>query len=302
MISKACIFLPLLFSCLYAKGQNMDPIIYMDQNVPDTVAHVFAPGKLSTNAIEHSSPAFSPDGKTVFWAIMEMPSYQTILREMNFDGTKWSAPHSPSFGNSMANEVYPNFSTDGDTLYFSSDRSPGSTAPRTNTLWYAVRNSVGWSQAKVLDQRIYDNDIYASSSSKTGNRYFTRGLQGSSDWNIYKADSRGDISPIASHINTAGYEDGPFIAPDESYLIFESDRPTGVEGNIDLYIAFRRKDGTWGEPMNMGPRINTASAERFARVSPDGKYLFFGRNIGQGFDIYWISANIIADLKSNAIK
>jgi hypothetical protein len=54
--------------------------------------------------------------------------------------------------------------------------------------------------------------------------------------------------------------------------------------------------------MNMGPRINTASAERFARVSPDGKYLFFGRNIGQGFDIYWISANIIADLKSNAIK
>jgi hypothetical protein len=85
-------------------------------------------------------------------------------------------------------------------------------------------------------------------------------------------------------------------------LIFESDRPTGIEGNIDLYISFRKKDETWTEPMNMGPKENSASAERFAKVSPDGKYLFFGRNTGKGFDIYWIHAGIIDGLKKQTIK
>ncbi len=85
-------------------------------------------------------------------------------------------------------------------------------------------------------------------------------------------------------------------------MIFESDRPTGIEGNIDLYISFRKKDRTWTEPVSMGSKINSASAERFAKVSPDGKYLFFGRNTGNGFDIYWIGSGIIHKLKKQASK
>ena len=55
---------------------------------------------------------------------------------------------------------------------------------------------------------------------------------------------------------------------------------------------------------NMGSKINTSSFERFARVSPDGKYLFFGSNRNQtekqpGFDIFWIDAGLIEELKSD---
>jgi hypothetical protein len=54
----------------------------------------------------------------------------------------------------------------------------------------------------------------------------------------------------------------------------------------------------------MGPKINTKYSERFARVSPDGRYLFFGSNRRQEknnlyFDIYWIDAKIIDEIKSN---
>ena len=106
---------------------------------------------------------------------------------------------------------------------------------------------------------------------------------------------------MGNDINTAGYEDGPFIAPDESYLIFESQRPESIEGSIDLFICFKQSDGSWTQPKNMGPRINTKYSERFARVSPDGKYLFFGSNRKQltdnlYFDIYWIDAKVIKEL------
>ncbi|MES2850281.1 MAG: hypothetical protein V4685_14580 [Bacteroidota bacterium] len=299
---KANIFILMLFFSFCLTAQKKNSINYLNEKQPAMVARVFAPGILSTDALEHSSPAFSPDGKTVVWAIMKMPSYQICLLEMNFINNKWSPAQVPAFSDTTANEVYPNFSTDGDTLYFSSNRSLINSSFKNQTLWYVNRTADGWSEAKPLDTLVFKKDIYANSISKNGNRYFTTGPHGTIDWNIFYTDSTGKSKPLPSHINSKGYEDGPFIASDESYLIFESDRPTGIEGNIDLYISFRKKDRTWTEPMNMGPKINSPSAERFAKISPDGKHLFFGRNTGNGFDIYWIDAGIIDVLKKQAVK
>ena len=105
-------------------------------------------------------------------------------------------------------------------------------------------------------------------------------------------------------INSVDYEDGPYIAPDESFLIFESQRPEGIDGSLGLYISFRHEDGHWGMPVNMGPKINSGKGERFARLSPDGKYLFFGsaRNMSadnRGADIYWIDAKMIDELRND---
>jgi Tol biopolymer transport system component len=118
-------------------------------------------------------------------------------------------------------------------------------------------------------------------------------------------DSIVEASALPSPVNTSGYEDGPFISTDESYIIFESDRPGGVGESIDLYISFKSENGEWSNAINMGPTINSNHTERFARVSPDGKFLFFGSNRrrinGQpNFDIYWIDAAIISRLKSSS--
>jgi Tol biopolymer transport system component len=278
------------------------PINYLNEKPPGMVARIFAPGVLSTEALEHSSPAFSPDGKTVVWAVMKMPSYQICLLEMNFADNKWSAAQAPAFADTAANEVYPTFSADGDTLYFSSNRSDIDSSIRNQTLWYVIRRAGGWSEPAPLDTNVFEKDIYANSVTKSGNKYVTVGPPGTMDWNIFTTKGADKMNPLPSHINAKGYEDGPFIAADESYLIFESDRPTVMEGGIDLYISFRKKDGTWAEPLNMGPEVNSAWSERFAKVSPDGKYLFFGRNTGNGFDIYWIASGIIDQLKKQAAK
>jgi hypothetical protein len=72
--------------------------------------------------------------------------------------------------------------------------------------------------------------------------------------------------------------------------IFISQTRTGGQGQWDLWICFRRKDGSWTQPMNMGPDITTADDEYGPRVTPDGKFLFFTRETrGKAMDIYWVS-------------
>jgi Tol biopolymer transport system component len=103
----------------------------------------------------------------------------------------------------------------------------------------------------------------------------------------------------------------PFIAPDESYMLFMSWRPGG-RGMWDLYITFQREDGIWTSPKNMGPKINSDASESFPSVSPDGKYLFFNSNRpsqvrdnvpGHFYgNIYWVNANVIEELKPENLR
>jgi hypothetical protein len=85
----------------------------------------------------------------------------------------------------------------------------------------------------------------------------------------------------------------PCIAPDESFIVFDSYRPGGQGGEGDLYVCFRRPDGTWGEAVNLGDAVNTPGTNFCAGLSPDGKYLFYTTHR----DIYWVSTELIEKLK-----
>jgi hypothetical protein len=126
---------------------------------------------------------------------------------------------------------------------------------------------------------------------------------------------------IGSPINTALNEGDPFIAPDESYLLFCCRDREGGFGNNDIYISYRNTDSTWSQAFNLGASINTSAAEVCPMVTHDGKYLFLSsnrkkidgypespltyeqimrdlENPGNGkYDIYWVSTKIIEKLK-----
>jgi len=78
----------------------------------------------------------------------------------------------------------------------------------------------------------------------------------------------------------------PYIAPDESYIIYDGEKESGF-GENDLYISFK-VNGSWSEANNLGPEINTKQTEMCPSVSPDGKYLFFHRGDDETGSIYWI--------------
>lgn len=78
----------------------------------------------------------------------------------------------------------------------------------------------------------------------------------------------------------------PALSPDQQVLVFASDRPGGY-GGMDLY-ATSFNSGKWSEPVNLGPRVNTASHEVFPFISKSGLlYFSSGRTGGAGgLDLY----------------
>lgn len=281
---------------------------YLGQKPPGMIAELFAPGIISTDSIEHSAPAFSPWGDVVLWTRIKRDNYPNgyLLQMRNVNGV-WTKPEPPPFADSFHDDIYASFSPDGNKFYFSSRRPlPSGEGARKSgdgmRIWVVDRTSGKWGIPIPIDAAISSGYEYAHSVSKNGVIYFSSNKDGSKgSLDIYCSRFVNGRYEFPVHldggINTEKYEDGPFIAPDESYLIFESDRPGGIEESIDLYICFRKADGSWTPPKNMGPTINTKHSERFARLSPDGKYLFFGSNPNGHYDIYWINAKIIDELR-----
>jgi Tol biopolymer transport system component len=303
------VFHLLTSACAFAQTEKTNiKEAYFGERPPGMTATTFANGIISTDSIEHSSPAFSPDGKLVLWTRIYSGKPAFIV-EMKRTGQGWTKPAAPSFANSKFDDFYPSFSVDGKKLFFSSRRPLPQGYPQNQDMWIweVERNDNGWGTPRPLDSTIMKGFEYAHSVSKKGTIFFSSRRPGARDFDIFFARLNNDkfLQPeiLNDSINTAGYEDGPFIAPDESYLIFESQRPESIDGSIDLYVCFKQKNGSWTAPKNMGPQINTKYSERFAKVSPDGKYLFFGSNRRQltdnlYFDIYWIDAHIIEQLKN----
>ncbi|MBL4745881.1 MAG: OmpA family protein [Flavobacteriaceae bacterium] len=109
---------------------------------------------------------------------------------------------------------------------------------------------------------------------------------------LYKAtvEENGEWSDVTKlPFNNQNYQSGhPSLDSKENKLYFISDMPGGY-GKTDIYVVDIHSDGTYGEPVNLGPEINTPNREMFPFISSDNT-LFFSSD-GQPFshgklDIY----------------
>jgi outer membrane protein OmpA-like peptidoglycan-associated protein/tetratricopeptide (TPR) repeat protein len=89
-------------------------------------------------------------------------------------------------------------------------------------------------------------------------------------------------------INTDSWEPHLAVTPDGNTLFFVSERKNGLGGR-DIYRITKLPDGTWSQPCNLGPKINTPYDEDAPFIGVDGKTLYFSSN-GEhsmgGFDIF----------------
>ena len=109
---------------------------------------------------------------------------------------------------------------------------------------------------------------------------------------------RGVHFEVLKYLFGPEYQGGsPFIAPDGSYIIFNSMDLPGSFGSMDLYIGYKNPDGTWTKPVNMGPSVNSSFDEILPMVSRDGKYLFMRTKRNGISGVYWMDAKIIEELK-----
>ncbi|MDI9338991.1 MAG: OmpA family protein [Sediminibacterium sp.] len=74
----------------------------------------------------------------------------------------------------------------------------------------------------------------------------------------------------------------PTLSADGKTLYFTS-KLTGGYGGKDIWkSSFDQKGNLWGQPVNLGPQVNTAGDEMYPTLSDDGKRLYFSSNFHPG--------------------
>ena len=239
---------------------------------------MFAPGQISTADMELNA-AFTPDGRTLYFT-KRTPKLQlwTILVS-TLKGNRWSEPRVAEFSGQYS-DFDPFISPDGSQLFFSSNRpAPGKTKNDFD-IWVVKKTATGWSTPENLGPDINtESQEFYPSVSKDGTLYFSsnrEGGKGSID--VYRSrlvnGKYAKPENLGDAINSKYYDGDPYIAPDESFLIFVSyNRPEGL-GDGDLYISLNQ-NGAWTPAKNLGAPINSSALDFCPNMSPDGKYFFF---------------------------
>lgn len=285
---------------LAARGNADDKLLpqargpYLGQVPPGPTPQVFAPGIVSTDDGWEAAISFAPDMSELFFtrrATVE-GAENRVLHMRQVDGA-WTGPVPAPFALDLIE--YEAFVTpDNKKVIFKSQRPKPFGMAREGGIWVAQREEHGWSEARYVPGTINQGWIMSVTSTLDGTLYFTG--NGKEGYGIYRSRPRnGEYAQpefLPKEINKSKYfgASHPFIAPDESYLIFDAN---GAGGNSDLFISFRRADGGWTGADALPQPINSEGYEAIATVSPDGKFLFFNRSN----DIYWVDAGFIGALR-----
>jgi hypothetical protein len=270
---------------------------YFGQKPPGLVPEIFAPDII--NHLAHSSPSLSPNGKEIYWSTVSGENETRKIFYIKFENNKWSEPILAHFSGNYHDDQ-PFITSDGEKLYFASKRPKTINGSQENDIWISDKTESGWGEPIPINNLI---GLWTPTVALNGTVYFIDFIENTRVICCSKLENgkHSEMECLNENINKKGSLNWcPFIAPDESYLIFSSDRE-GEFGSGDLYISFKTKNGDWQEAINMGSSINTDKQERFPGLSPDGKYLFFTRwhSAPYHHDIYWVDAQIITDLKTS---
>ncbi len=263
-------------------GENKTEIYY-GQEPPGLIPEVFAPGIISKEEDMEYACTFAPDGSTIYYSVRESKtSAPKIYVSRLVDGV-WQEPEIMKYSEEGI-LFEPRFSKDGNTLYFTGRIKDESSGYYKAGIWKSVLVN------DELSSLVYVCSGMYASIAQNGTIYVT---DIETNQGIVKLiEDQGeyfDCSALKGGVNEPVPGIHPCIAADESFIIYDCDRPDGYGGEGDLYVSFNNGDGTWSEGFNLGADINSDGVEFTASLSPDGKYIFFMKN----YDLYWVDASII---------
>lgn len=202
----------------------------------------------------------------------------------------------PETVNSDAEESLPLFSPENKTLYFVRSLNARNVKGKLGgqDIWGSTKKNGTWTEASNNFGQLNtkgNNAIVGINSS--GNRIYLL--------NTYKKFSKGIsyselknglwTSPIPlqlKNINPNSLFYGFYMHPSEKILLVSMDAGGSI-GKEDLYVILKENSGEWGDPIHLGPTINTSGYEISPFLSEDGTTLYFSSNGHSGLgsaDIY----------------
>ena len=267
---------------------------YLGQKPPGMTPEIFAPGIISLEDRYELNSEFSPSGDEFYFELSTSTQeekqrgiyFYVIMVSKRINGV-WTKPEMMPFSGVHATMDHC-LSPDGKRLYFTSDRPNAWDTTPKNNIWYVERTGQGWSDPAILPPPIYRAEVRQGqvSIAANGTVYFRMG-----DDLFYSEYSDGEFTEpviLPEVINSPYAEGKPFVAPDESFLLFNRyEMPDSLNGGRGPYISFKGDEGNWT------PAINTNLNGSLPKFTPDMKYFFFSR----GGDIWWVDAELVYRLK-----
>lgn len=262
------------------------------------------------------TPRISADGLSLYFASMRAGGsggFDLWVTTRSMTSDPWGTPVNlgPTV-NSSADDYSLSISADSLALYFVSNRPGGSGG---YDIWVTTRPTTSdpWATPVNLGQTVNSSaDEYALGISGDGRMlYFTSnraGGSGGQDVWVTTRPTTNDLwdKPVnlGPTVNSSANEWALGISADGRALYIASERPGGY-GSIDLWVTRRATtQDNWGEPVNLGPKVNSSSIDGYPITSADGRMFYFSSNRPGGFgnvDLWQLSITPIVDFNSDGI-
>lgn len=288
-------------SCGAALAVPVESYRIFDGSLPDNTPQVFAPKIFLRDKSFIGYQTFDATGREFYYAVTDRDWTSSALymrkAEAPFKAVKLGLLHSRWEGE-------PFITADGRKMYFTAILPPGS-KPWHSDLYVTERRGAGWGTPHPLPPPINTaSSEWHVSLTKKGVLYFCSEREGGRlKGDIFRAVPQNGtyaVQKLPDTVNSAFNDCDPLIAPDESWLVFHSNRPGG-EGEHDLYISFRDAAGHWSKAVNMGNKLNTPAWEMAPSLTPDGRYLMFARRkafaTNEPSQIWWVSTRIVEQFR-----
>ncbi|MGE5624883.1 MAG: TolB family protein [Bacillota bacterium] len=244
-------------------------------DAPTATPQLFAPGTLSGTASEDCL-SFTPDGDTAVYDLGNGKNAFIVISH-RVNGV-WSKPEIAPFSGQWLDHD-PAISPDGHFLVYASNRpaTPGGTpVAGAGNLWRVERKGDGWGEPVRLPDTVNGSPrTYAPSIAADGSLYYIR-PNAAGILHIFRSQyrngsyERGVEQAVG---DPAAHEKDPAIAPDESFVVFDSDDPVKKDPDR-FFIAFREGDH-WGKAVDLGDAVNANNNPWGPHLGPDGRTLYY---------------------------
>jgi hypothetical protein len=280
---------------------------FFGQMPPGKEPAAFASQVLTSEKHPHGQLIFAPDGKTIYWAAAINDGPEQTIVSSTFDGKVLSAPIKASFAADSGVGGLA-ISPDGKRMFFNADLPmPGDSSKTSSTICYVEKAGSGWGKPMPIESTI--DTIMTKGQvtvARNGNIYFSGRILSERTPAIFICkyiDGR-YLPPkkLTGEIASLPLVMDPWIDPDERFMFLSCPPKEGPPMLTDIGISYHQADGGWSKPIDIGGGVNTSAFERFPSLSPDGKYLFFIRSLGQRFvgdqaHFFWVDASILDSLR-----
>ncbi|MFC1530029.1 hypothetical protein ACFL6R_04865 [Gemmatimonadota bacterium] len=275
----------LLLYCGIDRTQEIDfPILqgpYLGQEPPGKTPEIFAPGIVSVERFSEFVCMFTPGARECFFDWYGDDEYpRGAVLTTRVENGKWIEPEIASLFSGFGDVFLPTMSPDGKYWFFTSFTLPVPDGVEGQIpMFYMEREESGWSTPEYLADAIH------ASATLDGTVYINSGREIMTGHPFNRVVDLGQLFSF-----DIGH---PVISPDGSHLIFDSNDlpPTG---DCKLFVIFQN-NGSWSDPVSLGEYIKQHAF--CAWITFDGDYIFFHSLDNRKGNIYWISADIIEDLK-----